>query len=115
MRLDAPAARVHRVGFRLPPLREWRLRAVTLIKACLIGTFGGILPGTGAATASFISYAEVKRAGRFPEKPGTGEPEGLVASETANNAVTGGALVPALPLGIPGDPVTAVLMKAPII
>ncbi|MDX6752412.1 tripartite tricarboxylate transporter permease [Geminicoccaceae bacterium 1502E] len=104
-----------RVGFRLAPLREWLLRWKTLLKSSLIGTFVGILPGTGAATASFIAYSEAQRSGRYKEKLGTGEPEGIVASESSNNAVTGGALVPTLALGIPGDPTTAVLMSALII
>lgn len=102
-------------GFKVAPLREWMLRWKTLVKSAVIGTFIGILPGTGAATASFIAYTDAKRTGRFKEKFGTGEPEGLIASETSNNAVTGGALVPTLALGIPGDPVTAVLMTALII
>ncbi|MEZ5738057.1 MAG: tripartite tricarboxylate transporter permease [Burkholderiaceae bacterium] len=102
-------------GFKLAPLREWLLRWKTLVRSALIGTFIGILPGTGASTASFIAYSEAKRSGRFKENFGKGEPEGLVASETSNNAVTGGALVPTLALGIPGDPVTAVLMSALII
>ncbi len=103
------------VGFRVAPLREWLLRWKTLVRSAVIGTFVGILPGTGASTASFIAYSETKRAGRFKEKLGTGEPEGLIASETSNNAVTGGALVPTLALGIPGDAVTAVMMSALII
>lgn len=98
-------------GFVVAPFREWWLRKATLLKSAMIGTFVGILPGTGAATASFISYAEAKRGGRFRANMGKGEPEGLIASETANNAVTGGALVPTLALGIPGDPVTAVVMS----
>lgn len=102
-------------GFKVAPLREWLLRWKTLVRSAIIGTLIGILPGTGASTASFIAYSEAKRTGRFKEKLGTGEPEGLVASETSNNAVTGGALVPTLALGIPGDPVTAVLMSALII
>ena len=103
------------VGFRVAPIGEWLARWKTLLKSCLIGTFVGILPGTGASTASFIAYSEAKRSGRFRDNMGKGEPEGLMASETANNAVTGGALVPTLALGIPGDPVTAVLMSALII
>ncbi|WP_112324416.1 tripartite tricarboxylate transporter permease [Oceanibium sediminis] len=99
-------------GFRFPSLIELARRWKTALKGSLIGTFVGILPGTGAATASFMSYAEARRSARFKEKLGQGEPEGIVASETANNAVTGGALVPTLALGIPGDPVTAVMMTA---
>ena len=102
-------------GFKVPPLKQWLLRRKTLWRSAVIGTFIGILPGTGASTASFIAYSEAKRTGRFRDRLGTGEPEGLVASETSNNAVTGGALVPTLALGIPGDPVTAVLMSALII
>lgn len=106
---------VMRGGFVVAPLREWWLRRVTLLKSATIGTLVGILPGTGAATASFIAYAEVKRSGAFRDNLGKGEPEGIVASETSNNAVTGGALVPTLALGIPGDPVTAVVMSTLII
>ncbi len=102
-------------SFRLAPLKEWLARWKTLLKSSVIGTLVGILPGTGAATASFIAYSEAKRSGRFREGIGSGEPEGLLASESANNAVTGGALVPTLALGIPGDPVTAVMMSALII
>jgi putative tricarboxylic transport membrane protein len=102
-------------SFRLAPLKEWLARWKTLIKSSVIGTLIGILPGTGAATASFVAYSEAKRSGRFREGFGKGEPEGIVASEASNNAVTGGALVPTLALGIPGDPVTAVMMSALII
>lgn len=111
-RITAPPEITSKVGYKLAPLKEWLLRWRTILKSAIIGTFIGILPGTGAATASFVSYAEAKRSGRFKEKLGTGEPEGIVASETANNAVTGGALVPTLAIGIPGDPVTAVMMGA---
>lgn len=102
-------------GFKLPPLKEWLLRWKTFLSGSVIGSSVGALPGTGAATAAFISYAAAKRFGRFRDEIGRGEPEGIVASEAANNAVTGGALVPTLALGIPGDPVTAVMMTALII
>ena len=104
-----------RVGMKIPKLKEIMLRWKTVLRSCLIGTFVGILPGTGAATASFISYAEAKRSGRYRDKLGTGEPEGIIAAEASNNGVTGGALVPTLALGIPGDPVTALMMSALII
>jgi len=99
----------HKVGFRLPPWSEWRPRLWLLFKSCTIGSFVGTLPGTGAATAAFIAYGEAKRSAPHKEKLGTGEPDGLVAAESANNAVTGSAMVPTLALGIPGDPVTAVM------
>ncbi len=114
-RHTAPPLIAGRIGMRIAPLREWVARWRTLLKSCVIGSLIGVLPGTGAATASFIAYAEAKRTGRFRDKLGTGEPEGLVASESSNNAVTGGALVPTLALGIPGDAVTAVMMSALII
>ena len=76
-----------------------------------IGTFLGILPGVGGATANFITYDVAKKTSKHPEKFGTGYPQGIVASETGNNAVTGGAIIPMLTLGIPGDSVTAVMLS----
>ena len=102
-------------GMRIAPLSEWLKRKKTLLKAAVIGSFIGALPGTGSSLAVFLSYGEAKRAGRFKEKLGSGEPEGLIAAETANNAVCGGALVPTLALGIPGDAESAVIMSALII
>lgn len=104
-----------RVGFRLPPMREWWVRRRTLLRSCMIGSFIGALPGTGAATAAFIAYSEAKRTSPNSDKFGTGEPDGLIAPESANNAVTGSALVPTLSLGVPGDPVTAVMLGALVI
>ncbi len=83
----------HNVGFRLPPWSEWRPRLWLLFKSCTIGSFVGTLPGTGAATAAFIAYGEAKRSAPHKDKLGTGEPDGLVAAESANNAVTGSAIV----------------------
>ena len=87
----------------------WKYKA-TLVKSSLIGTTVGAIPGTGAAIASFVSYSEAKRSSKNPELFGTGYEEGVVASESSNNAVTGGALIPLLTLGIPGDPITAVML-----
>ncbi len=83
------------------------------LKAGLIGMGIGILPGTGPTIASWVSYSEMSRR-EDPEEPplGQGAPRGIIASEVSNNAVTGGALVPLLTLGIPGDTVTAVLLGA---
>ncbi|MCP5366395.1 MAG: tripartite tricarboxylate transporter permease [Hyphomicrobiales bacterium] len=100
----------YKVGIRLPRLTDWRGRLGILLKSCLIGSFVGALPGTGAATAAFISYSEAKRSSRNRDKLGTGEPDGIISAESANNAVTGSAMVPTLALGIPGDPVTAVML-----
>ncbi len=104
-----------RVGFRVPPWREWRPRLGVLLRSCLLGSFVGTLPGTGAATAAFIAYSEAKRTSKNRENFGKGEPDGLISCESANNAVTGSALVPTLALGVPGDPVTAVMLGALII
>lgn len=77
-----------------------------------IGTFIGILPGIGATTSNILAYSLVKKASKYPEKFGTGIIDGVVASETSNNAVIGGAMVPLIALGIPGDANTAMLLGA---
>ena len=97
-------------GIVLPKLSEWSGRVKGLVKSVIIGNVIGILPGTGAATAAFISYAEARRSAPTRANFGKGEPDGLIASESANNAVTGGALVPTMALGIPGDAITAVML-----
>ena len=89
-------------------LRE--IGIMNYLKSSLIGYFIGVLPGAGASMAAFVSYIEAKRSSKHPEQFGQGSPEGIVASETANNAVCGGALVPMLALGIPGDGTTAVIL-----
>ena len=78
----------------------------------LIGTGIGILPGIGGSTAGILSWMTAKKTSKHPEKYGTGIMDGVVASETSNNAVIGGALIPLLTLGIPGDGVTAMLLGA---
>jgi putative tricarboxylic transport membrane protein len=83
---------------------------VVFLRSSIIGTFIGILPGAGGAIASIIAYNEAKRWDKHPEKYGTGAIEGIVASESANNAMIGGACIPMMSLGIPGAPVAAVIM-----
>ena len=107
---DTPAVRGG--GFKVAPWSEWRPRIQTLLRSCGIGSFIGVLPGTGATAAVFVSYADAMRRSPRSKNFGKGEPDGLVASEAANNAVSGGALVPTLALGIPGDGGTAVLLGA---
>jgi putative tricarboxylic transport membrane protein len=85
---------------------------INLIRSAIIGTFIGILPGIGGSAASITSYSQAKNFSKKPETFGKGNPEGLVASETANNGLTGGALIPLLSLGIPGDSTTAILLGA---
>lgn len=90
-------------------LKCWR---ISLISSA-IGTVIGILPGAGAPVASLLAYDSAKKYTKNPEIPfGQGAPEGIAASESANNACIGGALVPMLTLGIPGDAVTAVMLSA---
>jgi putative tricarboxylic transport membrane protein len=101
-----------RVENILPKLREIRESLITIIKSALIGTFIGSIPGTGCDIAAFVAYGEAKRASKHPEKFGTGILEGVAAPEAGNNGATGGAMIPMLTLGIPGDAVTAVLLGA---
>ncbi len=84
----------------------------TILRSALIGFFVGVLPGTGASVASAVAYGTEKRLARDPEAFGTGDPRGLAAPETANNASAGGAMVPMLTLGIPGSGTTAILLGA---
>lgn len=76
----------------------------------LIGTGIGILPGLGGSICNIIAYSTVKNHSKYPEKFGTGVVDGIIASEASNNACTGGALVPLLTLGLPGDNTTALIM-----
>ncbi len=95
-----------------PTLREyWDHRRVTL-QSSLFGTIIGIFPGAGSAIASFLAYDLAKRTSKHPETFGQGNPEGVCASEAANSASVGGAMVPLLTLGIPGSAATAVLVGA---
>ena len=81
-----------------------------LFRATVIGIIVGIVPGAGCSIAGFIAYDDAKKISKSPETFGTGNPEGVVASETANNAVVGGSLIPSLTLGIPGNAVSAVMI-----
>jgi TctA family transporter len=80
------------------------------VRGNIIGTGIGILPGAGADIAAWVSYALSKRLSKTPEKFGTGHLEGIVESTSSNNAALGGAWVPALVFGIPGDSITAVVI-----
>ena len=93
-------------------LKDFKGQGVNLVRSALIGTFMGVLPGVGGSAASILAYAQAKNFSKHPELLGTGVAEGLVASETSNNGLTGGALIPLLSLGIPGDSTTAVLISA---
>jgi putative tricarboxylic transport membrane protein len=88
-------------------LRYWK----TLLKSSVIGTFIGLLPGTGSILASFMAYQAAKHSSKHPEEFGQGTPEGCLASEAGNNAVPAGAMIPLLTLGIPGEAISAVLLS----
>lgn len=100
----------------LPSMKEIKeIGIMTYIKSSLIGFFIGVLPGAGGSMAAFVSYSEAMRSSKNPDKFGTGTLEGIAAAESANNAVCGGALVPMLTFGIPGDAVSAVILGVIII
>ncbi len=94
----------------VPSLKKIWTAKWCILRSSLIGTIIGIIPATGGSIAAFLSYDQAKRYSKHPETFGKGNYEGVIASEAANNGVCGGALVPMMTLGIPGDPVTAVLM-----
>ena len=97
-----------RLGF--PPLSHTVRMMPTYLRSSIIGIIIGILPGAGGSIASFMAYNEERRASKHPELFGTGVIEGVAAPEAANNALCGGALIPMLTLGIPGDSVAAIIM-----
>jgi putative tricarboxylic transport membrane protein len=87
-------------------------RPVLLLWASFIGVVIGVLPAVGGSAANMMAYDQAKKFSRHPERFGTGTPEGIVASESANNANVGGSLVTIMAFGIPGDAVTAVMLGA---
>jgi len=98
------------VRARLPSFRALWARLWLMVRCAGIGTGIGAIPGTGGPIAAFLAYDHARRFSRRPADFGKGELSGVVAPETANNAVTGGAMIPLLSLGIPGDPATAVIL-----
>lgn len=97
------------------PLGQWKRQWWNLIRSSGIGTAIGVLPGVGANIGSLAAYAAAKRASHEPEKFGNGSAEGIVASEAANNATVGGALIPLMALGVPGSVIGAVLLGALVV
>ena len=96
----------------LPSISDIKAIRIPVTIGSIAGAFLGILPGAGGPIAAFISYDYSRKLSKKPELFGDGSPEGVAAPEAANNAVTGGALIPMMTLGIPGDPVTAILIGA---
>ncbi|ADN01576.1 tripartite tricarboxylate transporter permease [Spirochaeta thermophila] len=104
--------RIERV---IPPLRELGRLMKVIVPFSFLGTFIGIIPGTGGTIASFLAYNEARRFSKNPDGFGKGVPEGIAAPEAANNGTTGGAMVPLLTLGVPGDVITGVMLGALIL
>ena len=96
-------------------LKDITSNTVNLIRSTIIGIAIGIIPAAGPDIASFLSYNEAKKASKQPEKFGHGSTEGIIASEAANNGVTGGSLIPLLTLSIPGSAPAAIFLGAMII
>lgn len=80
------------------------------LRSSAIGTFVGAVPGAGSDVAAIVGYSQGKHLSRHPERFGTGSAEGIACAESANNAATGGSLIPLLTLGIPGGAVTAIML-----
>jgi putative tricarboxylic transport membrane protein len=110
--LSTPPGSSHLKGGKPLRLIELYNAKWTVVRSSCIGTFIGAIPGTGAAIATFISYALPKRGAKRPEEFGKGSYEGIAAAEAANSAVAGADLIPTLTFGIPGSASAAILMGA---
>jgi putative tricarboxylic transport membrane protein len=93
-------------------LADWTRNMGNMVRSSLIGTWIGILPGVGANIASIIAYTTTKNLSKAPERFGKGAEEGIIASESANNASVAGALIPLIAMGIPGSVIDAILLGA---
>ncbi len=106
---------VKRIERMMPPWKEMRPLWSMAVRGSIIGALVGAIPAAGSAIGVTVAYAQEKRMSKTPERYGTGIPEGVVAPESSNNACVGGALIPMMTLGIPGDSMTAVLIGALLI
>jgi putative tricarboxylic transport membrane protein len=109
---DEDDGEIAKINNLLPSKEEFKESAGPIARGSLLGFFVGILPGAGATLASFFSYLMEKRISKKPWRFGTGAIAGVAGPETANNAASGGAMIPLLTLGIPGSGTTAILMGA---
>lgn len=118
--LKAAESSVHTERIKIPPFTmtgffgitwpDFRSQLWNFIRSSGIGTLIGALPGIGSGTSNLLSYMAARDSSKYPEKFGTGIPDGIIASEAANNAGIGGAMVTLIALGIPGDAVTAMML-----
>ncbi|HET7409984.1 MAG TPA: tripartite tricarboxylate transporter permease, partial [Paracoccaceae bacterium] len=117
---DPDAARRSLAERRAVSVRIEHIRAIKaiaqrwplMLRSAMIGVFTGIVPGAGGSIANILAYDQAQKSSAYPEKFGTGIPDGIIAPETSNNAVEGGALMPLMALGIPGDVTTAIMLGA---
>ena len=110
--VDKVMERVKSVALRFPSRADFRKCRATIARSSVIGTLIGILPAEGTTVAAIMGYNEAKRWSKTPEEFGKGAIEGIAGPEAANNAGTGGAMVPTLALGIPGSGTTAIILAA---
>ncbi len=103
---------VDKISNLLPNREDWKRSIMPILRGSAIGFFASCMPGSGATVASMLAYATEKKISKHPEKFGTGIIEGVAAPESANNAATGGAMIPLLVLGVPGSATAAIMMGA---
>lgn len=109
---DQGPKKVVKIDSVLPIFKDFKLTLATLFRSSFIGTFIGCVPGTGGDISSWISYDQAKRWAKDKSQFGKGDPRGIAASESGNNSIVGGAFIPVLTLGIPGDGATAIILGA---
>lgn len=113
LELDRTVERVRGAGRGMfVRLSDWRRHFANMLRSSAIGTWIGILPGVGASVGSLVAYTVARNLSKTPERFGRGAEEGIVASEAANNATVGGALIPLIAMGIPGSVIDAILIGA---
>src|SRR3546814_4554196 len=109
---DVVMERIRKVALKFPSREDFRKCRGTIARSSVIGTFIGILPAEGTTVAAIMGYNEAKRWSKHKDEFGKGAIEGIAGPEAANNAGTGGAMVPTLALGIPGSGTTAIILAA---
>jgi putative tricarboxylic transport membrane protein len=111
-RLSDQAVQAVPIRHLFPSRQDWRASTGPILRGSVLGFLIGLLPGGGATLASFMSYAVEKRVAADPSRFGRGAIEGVAGPEAANNAGAAGSFIPLLTLGLPGNPVTAILLGA---